>query len=564
MKLNFISIIVIISLFSSQVAFSQKIKQKLADKYFDAEDYTTSLAMYEEISNGKKKTQHSLHRTAMCYAFLNKKEAAEKWYYELIQFGTDNPEVFYEYSKILRSNLKYIEADKNLNLYRLKSNLEPLVISDNYYIELKKDSNLRIVTNENFNSSNNDFAPAVINNILYFISGRSNNTNETNTIESFKIYELSSGSENPPALFHENTGNVAQEGPIAYNKFTNQYFITSNRIFGKFKSNQLKLFILDETRSWETATSFAFNSDEYSVGHAAFSNDGKTLYFVSNMPGGEGDSDIWYSLYEEGNWTKPVNLGSLINTRDKELFPYIAANGDLYFASSGHLGLGGLDIFKAEKSGNSFSPPLNVGYPINTNFDDASFVEIPNSSFAYFSSNRPNGKGEDDIYKIEFKKNLPENIDADILPITELPQEQDVQLTETKTNPNSNPSDSAIEKIVINTRTIYFDFNSYAISDNDKIFLSEMAIQLKANKNIKLLINGYTDSKGPEDVNQRLSIIRAKEVFNYLKSKEVTARQLDYRGYGESKPANRCSEGVECSDEEHKLNRRVEFVLTTN
>jgi outer membrane protein OmpA-like peptidoglycan-associated protein len=148
-----------------------------------------------------------------------------------------------------------------------------------------------------------------------------------------------------------------------------------------------------------------FNDREYSVGHAALTADGQTLYFSSDKPGGYGGVDLYKSVRDQsGNWSAPVNLGPTVNTSGDEMFPFVANDGTLYFSSNGHLGLGGLDVFSSAPVKDGWSKPENLGYPINTNWDDFNYIIDKDNKTGYFASNRdknadPAAHGDDDIYK---------------------------------------------------------------------------------------------------------------------------------------------------------------------
>jgi outer membrane protein OmpA-like peptidoglycan-associated protein len=161
---------------------------------------------------------------------------------------------------------------------------------------------------------------------------------------------------------------------------------------------------LDEKGNWKHPEELPFNSDHYSTGHPAITSDGETLYFVSDRPGGYGFTDIYFSNWKENSWDEPVNLGHSVNTEGSEMFPFCHADGTLYFSSDGHVGLGGLDIYKYKAD--EHNEPVNIGYPMNTSDDDFGFIEIntETGSEGFFSSNRDGGLGEDDIYQFLFEK----------------------------------------------------------------------------------------------------------------------------------------------------------------
>ncbi|MDA0882142.1 MAG: OmpA family protein [Bacteroidetes bacterium] len=163
-----------------------------------------------------------------------------------------------------------------------------------------------------------------------------------------------------------------------------------------------------EDEKWDNIKDLPFNSDEYSTGHPCVSPDGSTLYFVSNMPGGSGGTDIYMSTKNETGWSSPVNLGPKVNTEGNEMFPYLSENNKMYFSSDGHAGLRGLDIFVSEKPGSFFNTALNLGFPINSSQGDFGMMYEEDNQSGYFSSNR-DGKGRDNIYyfsTLEFMKQI--------------------------------------------------------------------------------------------------------------------------------------------------------------
>ena len=200
-----------------------------------------------------------------------------------------------------------------------------------------------------------------------------------------------------------------------FNAESTEVFITRNNFdntkrtgkVGKSEDNivKLKLYIARvDGDKWIEEQEFQYNNDEYSVGHAALSPDGNLLYFVSDMPGGFGGTDLYVSERVGGTWLAPKNLGPEINTEGDEMFPWMAEDGTLYFASTGHGGLGGLDIFRVKGEPGSWEAPKNMGAPINSPQDDFGLIRLKgDNTKGYFTSNRIGGRGSDDIYS--FKDN---------------------------------------------------------------------------------------------------------------------------------------------------------------
>ena len=200
------------------------------------------------------------------------------------------------------------------------------------------------------------------------------------------------------------------EGPACYSEKLQELYITRSNYkvrprASNDKTVKLKLYrlvYLPTENKWgeKLIEAVPFNDREYSVGHAALTPDGQTLYFSSDKPGGYGGVDLYKSVRDQsGNWASPVNLGPTINTTGDEMFPFVAEDGTLYFSSNGHVGLGGLDVFSTTPNKDSWSAPENLGFPINTNSDDFNYIIDKDNKNGYFASNRPGGHGDDDIYK---------------------------------------------------------------------------------------------------------------------------------------------------------------------
>lgn len=185
-------------------------------------------------------------------------------------------------------------------------------------------------------------------------------------------------------------------------------FTRNNYLNGKYKTskegiNKLKLYSAEWLgNDWGKLKELPFNSDEYSVGHPSLSKDDKLLYFVSDMPGGFGGTDIYVSKYENNNWSTPINLGPAVNSKGNEMFPFVDDEGNLYFSSDGHAGLGGLDMFYAKLiEGVMAKKPKNLGTPMNSTKDDFGIITDGERKSGFFSSNRRRGGADDDLFRFE-------------------------------------------------------------------------------------------------------------------------------------------------------------------
>lgn len=210
-----------------------------------------------------------------------------------------------------------------------------------------------------------------------------------------------------PKPFSDVINTKFHEGPATFNKEQNMIVFTRNNYNngvakkGEGNVNRLKLFVATKNsdQKWEKVTEFPYNSADYSVGHPTFAPDGKSIIFASNMPGGQGGTDLYRSTINNGKWSKPENLGSEINTEGNELFPFIDEQGILYFSSNGHPGLGGLDLFKVENG-----KIKHLSYPISSKKDDFGILVWSKGKKGFFSSNRDFGGFDDDLYMFTSNK----------------------------------------------------------------------------------------------------------------------------------------------------------------
>jgi outer membrane protein OmpA-like peptidoglycan-associated protein len=229
-------------------------------------------------------------------------------------------------------------------------------------------------------------------------SAKPNKTQENDSFDDIEEPEIDEFSKSINSKYHE--------GPVTFFKdYKKIVFTRNNYNKGKAKKsekgiNMLKLFIATKKgNKWTDIKELPFNSNEYSTGHPALSPDNRKMYFVSDMPGGFGGTDIYVVDYREGNWGAPINLGREVNTEGNEMFPFVDEIGNFYFASDGHAGLGGLDLFYLEfRNGAPFGEAENLGAPINSTKDDFGFITDGNRSRGYFSSNRRKGYADDNIY----------------------------------------------------------------------------------------------------------------------------------------------------------------------
>ncbi|MCB0769545.1 MAG: OmpA family protein [Flavobacteriales bacterium] len=408
--------------------------------------------------------------------------------------------------------------------------------------------------------------------------------------------------------FHEGPVALSADGRTLY--FTRSNYVERRLQKDDRNTSHLKLFRakLDSTGEWGDLHAFAYNSEDWSTGHPALTADGRTLYFVSDRPGGHGGTDIWRSTNNGSGWSAPENLGPTVNTAGNELFPTVNGSA-LHFSSTGHSNMGGLDIFETQEQDGIWSEPVNMNAPINTPKDDFFFVLDSTRKAGFLSSDR---EGLDQIY--EFSLNEPvfylNGIVLDdedrFLPNTEvvlkdLGTGEDATLFagidgkfSTTLNPNSEydiagrrddmltnskristkgltRSDTLHtdvrmtplrigEAIAINN--IYYDYDEWDIRPDAALELDKLARFFKDNPGMNFELGAHTDSRGGDLYNLVLSDARSNSAVNYLIQRGVDPDRIIAKGYGEEQLVNGCGNGVQCTEDEHQQNRRTEFKVT--
>jgi len=418
-------------IFILAASFSQaqeKIKIKLADNYFEKYSYSEAVTIYEDLAKKNSTNVQYVSRAAECYRLTGNTLKAEEWYAKLANMENTDPSNILYYAEMLDGNKKYDDAKKYYAIYKEKNSADSRASHKlNTAKQLHmfyKDSAQYKITNLTINSENSDFGFFPFSNeTFFFASNRKNRTYSRHTynwnnqpfLDLYTVKRNADSTFASPQPIRGDVNSRYHEGPIFVDASNNTLYVTRNNYnknkFQKSKEgvNKLKLYMVNpDGDSSKTFSDFVYNNNEYSVGHATLSKDGQRLYFVSDMPGGIGGTDIYVSIKEDGKWGAAKNLGKEINTEGNEMFPFISGDDELYFSSNGFSGLGGLDIYVANRENAEFRTPKNLGYPINSNTDDFSFYISTDKKSGYFSSNRSDGKGDDDIYSFNKKlKQVP-------------------------------------------------------------------------------------------------------------------------------------------------------------
>lgn len=643
MKNKILFYIAIISVLSINM-YSQEARLAKAEKKYDNYAFVDAIKTYEKLANKGYKSADMFKKLGNAYYFNSKLEDAAKWYTELFTMEAEiEPEYYYRYAQTLRAigeNKKADEIMIKFNAFAQNDDRGKLFMENRDYMsEIKANSGRYDIEPTSLSTPYSDYGTAIYLNKLVYASAK-----DTGSIQQRKhswnnqyftdLYTAELGDEMlvgktakfdklVNTRFHESTAAFTKDGKTMY--FTRNNFNKDKKGFDGNDITLIKIYKATfENNKWINITELSINSDNYSTAHPALSPDEKTLYFASDMPGTIGLSDIFkVAINEDGSLGNPVNLGNLINTAGRETFPYISADNELYFSSNGHPGIGGLDVFvsKINAEGN-FNKVQNVGADINSPMDDFAYMIDSKSRLGFFSSNKEGGQGLDDIYRFLETRRLTceQELFGKITDIETHEVLSDTKITvfdnmfnelgTTQSDKDGNYSlivecdmklyvraekmdyttkevkattldengktelnielEKARCKVVVGDdlgkcfgiTNIYFDFDKSDIRYEAAIDLEKILDVLIEYPAMKLDIRSHTDSRGSSKYNEALSERRAKSTIGWLIKNGVAKDRLTAKGYGEYKLINRCVDGVECTEEEHQLNRRSEFIIT--
>lgn len=392
---------------------------KKANELFEEYNYPKAAELYKKILTNADNVE-AKRKLADCYRLMSQPIEAEFWYEQIVELDEVTESDLLNYGMMLKMNGKCDLARDVFLQYAQKVPADTrglrLVEScdkEEYFLQ---DPGVYQLDFLKINSVESDFGPAFFEEGIVFASARGGKYQDRTYSWTDSPYldlfysEGEAGSEKPvlknAKLFKGKPNTWLHEGTVTFSRDQNtMYFTRNNFMNGKKgmdsnKTIRLKVYSSErEDETWGEIKELPFNSDNYSVGHPTLTADGSELYFVSDMPGGYGEEDI-YVVYKEGDsWGSPVNLGPEINTEGREMFPFITDEETLYFASDALPGLGGLDIFETQQnSDGSWQPPANLRTPVNTNDDDFGMILSSDGGYGYFASNRSGGEGDDDIY----------------------------------------------------------------------------------------------------------------------------------------------------------------------
>lgn len=400
--------------------FSQSKALKKADVLFDSYDYRKALNHYQKLEAKGESRYYVTRRIADCYRLLHMPVLAADWYEKAIDFPDVEAETYYHLGLSLRTLKRYDESEQYISRYHSLSRTQPMqrgLNSEDYLLSILADSARVEIYSLDINSGYSEFGPAICNNQLIFSSNRPGKSfvrhrDARNNQPFFDLYSVALDSLTTTSgiieLFLPYLKSGLNDGPVSFTADGEVMYITLNAQKDTDGKSDLDIMVArSQDGKWDKELSkLPLKMKGFSIAHPSISSDDQRLFFASDMPGGYGGMDIYYSERKGGFLSQPVNLGPHINTPGNEVFPNISSDGRLFFASNGHPGLGGLDICVALPIEGGFSESFNLGPGINSPYDDFSFFPNEDGRTGYFSSNRPGGRGSDDIYAFKFVKPL--------------------------------------------------------------------------------------------------------------------------------------------------------------
>ncbi|APA93671.1 MULTISPECIES: OmpA family protein [Myroides] len=639
--------ILILALSLGQLSYCQIKKEKQADKSFDRTAYIDAIQIYEGMVEKGYVNGSILQNLADANYFNGKLLEANKWYTELFEgqyedknLGQLPSEYYYRYSQTLKAVKNYEKADELMEQFSRIEKEDQRVTEYNkdraYLSRIEKYVNQYEAELLQINSAFSDYGGTIIGNDFVFTSARATDHQHKLKIHSWtnegytSLYRAKidgSGMANPER-FPLDEAPYVNDATAVFNQDGTIMFFTRNnaKSNGKSKQNKdhnssLKIYrALKQTDgSWGRVLELPFNSDNFNTAHPALTPDDKWLYFASDRDGAIGQSDLYrVAVFKNDGYGPVENLGPSINTEGRENFPFISSDNQLYFASDGYPGLGGMDVFVTQLNGDgTFGPIVNMGEPINSSMDDFGFYLKDGTGFV--SSNRAGGMGSDDIYKlterscvkkvegkvydIETKEVLAnakivvsdglyeksttlQSNDKGQFTISDLgcgikyrirPEKEAYNTVELvfsfERDSEVKTFDIGLERAVkplqvnddlfkrLQLKPIYFDFDKTIIRKDAAIELMKIVEVMQQYPTMKIDVRSHTDSRGNDTYNLNLSDRRVKATIEWMTKQGIEASRLTGRGYGETQLLNGCSNGEHCTDAEHQVNRRSEFII---
>jgi outer membrane protein OmpA-like peptidoglycan-associated protein/tetratricopeptide (TPR) repeat protein len=611
-------------------------------KQFQELAYSDAIFSLEKAVEKGKSANKIYVELGDAYYFNANYQASAKWYQ--LRFKSSEyalPIHFYRFAQSLKSIGKYEKAEEILKqmstLFPKESARFSAVPLPDYEAKRIKNSGRYKIELVSFNSVAADFGPSYYGKQIVFASARDTGSvfkrSHSWTNQSFTdLYRINpdSASSKPIRLgkeinskFNESTAVFTRDGLTMY--FTRNNFENKKRGTDENQTTLLKIYKAEKKEdNWKVMGALPFCSDAFNVAHPALSANEKTMYFASDMPGGFGQSDLYeVALHSDGSFGKPENLGASVNTFGRETVPFVSSFNELYFASDGHDGFGGLDVFVSNLDENAkYVEPQNVGKPINSRMDDFGFISNAENNSGFFTSNRSGGGGMDDIYA--FKELVPMPSERILEGSVSIENEVDLRagieiiLLDANSNAigktttdekgkycfkvdakykyavqtvlksyvsqiisaqpsafsittlptirivreqmNFQAGDDLVKKLSLNP--IYFDLSKSNIRQDAALELAKIKKVLEDYPTLTIEVRSHTDSRDTSENNQILSNQRAVATVNWFIESGIDSKRLKGIGYGETQLLNPCADAIPCSESEHQLNRRSAFIVT--
>jgi peptidoglycan-associated lipoprotein len=583
---------------------AQKRKAERAYASFEAGEYFDAIDQFKDAYSKARKTDKAGrtelgYMIAECYRLTNDPKNAETWYRMAVKSAFSKPEAEYRLAESLRKNGKYQQAIEELKKYKQIAPSDSRADQDIRACELalewqRNPDPYRIEELKDLNSRESDFSAVYGRDdfgVIYFTSSRDDaagNKTHGATGQSFTdIFEsrLDKKSKWSTPVPVESLNSEFEDGTACFSSDYTEIYFTRCEAGKREKKGCVIMYSKKTGDSWSKPQDLKILPDSMVAAHPALSDDGLTLYFVSDMPGGSGLKDIYVSTNggDNSSWSTPRNLGPDINTGGNELFPNVRDDGNLYFASDGRIGMGGLDIFKAVPQPDGSWVVTNMKSPINSSADDFGISFEKGNERGLFSSTRK-GKGDDELYTFELpplkfsitglvkdeKTGSP--ISGSVVQLIasdgsnlqaetgnsgdfKFALKQDVDYIflaskrgylngkEKETTKGQEKSRDFMVSILltaidkpIELPNIFYDFGKWDLRPESMVSLDKLVETLNDNPNVTIELMSHTDSRDTEEYNQDLSQKRAQSVVQYLIEKGIESERLSPKGYGESNP----------------------------
>ncbi len=623
LKYHLLSLLLLLT----SLAFAQKPTVKSADHLFAKKSYVKAAQMYEQL----KPTKEVLQNLGDCYYYNYEMRDAARSYGLLFFTFKDsiNPNYYFKYAQALMGTDNYSRADSIMAIYK-KYPVDTQMFITNLITNVPYNYTIQIMSK---NTSNGDFGLSFYGEKVAFSSYRNAqkqtyNWNEKPYLDLFSasvsdedlLEKIEAFPEEINSKTHESSATFSEDLKTMYFSRTGDKQVQVGD--EKFASVRIMRAEFVDGK-WTNIVQLPFSSENFSTVHPVLSKDGKKLYFSSDMPGTIGSFDLYVvDVNDDGTYGSPTNLGETINTIHREQFPSLSDDGlTIYFASDGHQGMGGMDLFFSKSFDGVYAKPMNLGHTINSSGDDFGFIVNEKTNTGYLSSNR---KGTDNLYSFKRVENEEKYIvegdvkdknTKELLPGTtvSLYDENDTLVGRMvvgadadyvfNTEPNSVYRIEAVRdfyiphseifktnedgkvrytielfvecyddaeeiitkrqdgKIQIVLENIYFDLNKYDIKPEAARVLDGLYNLLIKYPEMVIELGAHTDSRASDTYNLVLSNRRARAAVEYLVSQGIDKNRLKPKGYGEAVPLVKCANMNGCSEYEHSINRRCEFII---